>query len=211
MLITKHLEILLFLSSAFAFLAPRSENPANYIVPGGSRLVPDEFVVKLRDGHTLEDHFENIGLNISKVAQMFSPMELINSYRCRIDSNIMHDLIRHDPGVQHVEHNHSVDFDGAHGYSEPTEMEMLVAASSHSRREDLDGKSGSGPMAYGLWPSLLLAGRSIRPFRNTARSLIWDLLVHSSMSMCLIRVLEARMRVSSHPLLGKVMWSTSEA
>jgi len=142
----KHFEILLFLGGASAFLAPRSETKAQYIMPKGAELVPDEYAVKLRDNHTLKDHFENIGLNISEVAEMFRSWDLINSYRCRINPKIMHDVIRHDPGVEHVEHNHYAHFAGAHGYGEVTEMEIPEAPRKHSKRWE------KWVWTNGLWP-----------------------------------------------------------
>jgi len=106
----KLLLTLLLLGSNSASLALRSERSAPYILPRNAPLIPDQYVVMLQDNHTIEDHFLNIGLNLSKVSQMFFPMNLINAYRCRLQSSIIHSLVRRDPGVKHVEHDHYIDW-----------------------------------------------------------------------------------------------------
>ncbi|KAI8181368.1 hypothetical protein K4K54_000405 [Colletotrichum sp. SAR 10_86] len=102
---------LLLAGSATAFLAPRSETQAPYIVPRDEDIVAEHYIVKLRDDHNLEDHFTNIGLNVTEVATEFENWDLLNAYHFVIpegNSHVVHDVIRRDPGVVRVTHNHNV-------------------------------------------------------------------------------------------------------
>lgn len=59
----------------------------------------------LYDDYMIAAHFEHIGMNLSETASLFPPIESINSYRARLDEKIVHQLIRHDPGVKLVQHD----------------------------------------------------------------------------------------------------------
>ncbi|KAJ0270281.1 hypothetical protein COL940_011801 [Colletotrichum noveboracense] len=89
----RHFVALLLAGSATAFLAPGPESQAPYL-----------------DDHNLEDHFTNIGLNATEVATEFENWDLLNAYHFVIpegNSHVVHDLIRRDPGVLRVTHNHN--------------------------------------------------------------------------------------------------------
>ncbi|KAI8280769.1 hypothetical protein K4K60_004672 [Colletotrichum sp. SAR11_57] len=85
----------LLAGSAAAFLAPRSETQAPYIVPRDEDIVTEHYIVKLRDDHNLEDHFTNIGLNVAEVATEFENWDLLNAYHFVIPEGNSH--IVHDP------------------------------------------------------------------------------------------------------------------
>jgi hypothetical protein len=107
----KNLKLLLFTGGVSAFLAPRSTTQVLYNILS-AMLVPDHYIVSLHENHTLEDHHENIGLNVSEVSETFNFMDLINTYHCRLsNSSILPDLIRHDLGVKVVEHNQYTNWD----------------------------------------------------------------------------------------------------
>jgi hypothetical protein len=98
-------------SAASAGLAPyiRSEGP----------LVDDSYIVALHRNHTLEAHFDFIGLNLSETASSFIPLKTIKSYIAVLDNHTVHGLIRHDPGVRYVEHDawHQIPEPEIHGPS----------------------------------------------------------------------------------------------
>ncbi|KAF4987777.1 hypothetical protein FDECE_15315, partial [Fusarium decemcellulare] len=94
-------------SGASAILAPRSPTKAPYHVPEGFELAENEYIVKLRDDHNLEDHFANTGLNLTEAAT-FTPFQVINAYHLTVrdeDSHLIHE-IRHDPGVEYIHHDY---------------------------------------------------------------------------------------------------------
>jgi hypothetical protein len=59
----------------------------------------------LHEGHTLEVHFERIGMDLSNSSDIFAPIETINGYRARLNEHTVHNLVRYDPGVKLVEHD----------------------------------------------------------------------------------------------------------
>jgi hypothetical protein len=69
------------------------------------RTVPDDYGVLLRDGYTLEQHFEFLGQNLSETARDFRYFRSFNSYHAVLDSEFLHERVRSDPGVYLVEHD----------------------------------------------------------------------------------------------------------
>lgn len=65
----------------------------------------NEYIVRLRDGHTIDSHFARIGRDLSRDAHMFWPIDTLNGYRARLDDYTLHELVRYDPGVESVEHD----------------------------------------------------------------------------------------------------------
>ncbi|KAJ4247524.1 hypothetical protein NW762_013204 [Fusarium torreyae] len=88
-------------------LAPRAEVPCPYHRPE-AELIEDEYVVVLHRGHTLQQHFEQIGNDLTVNASMFYPIDSINGYRAKLPHNLVHEHVRFDPGVDFVQHDHRV-------------------------------------------------------------------------------------------------------
>lgn len=59
----------------------------------------------LRPDHTIDAHFDLIGIDLSKNASFFSLLKNINSYHAKLDSDTVHMLVRYNPGVKLVQHN----------------------------------------------------------------------------------------------------------
>ncbi|KAI8298356.1 hypothetical protein K4K59_002866 [Colletotrichum sp. SAR11_240] len=68
----------------------QSETQAPYIVPRDEDIVTEHYLVKLRDDHNLEDHFTNIGLNVTEVATEFENWDLLNAYHFVIPEGNSH-------------------------------------------------------------------------------------------------------------------------
>lgn len=66
-------------------------------------VVEDEYIVVLNYGHSLQQHFEQIGTNLAVNASMFHPINSINGYRARLPYELLHETIRFDPGVEFIE------------------------------------------------------------------------------------------------------------
>ena len=62
-------------------------------------------MVKLHDKHTLADHFEAIGEDLTQTAQYFHYLETINTYTVKIPHEVLHNRIRIDPGILRVSHD----------------------------------------------------------------------------------------------------------
>jgi hypothetical protein len=61
-------------------------------------LVEQDYMVKLHDHHTLDAHFEHIGVNLSaKNLGFFEYHEILHLYGVRVDEATIHDLVRSDP------------------------------------------------------------------------------------------------------------------
>ncbi|KAM0547808.1 hypothetical protein ACHAPJ_010270 [Fusarium lateritium] len=100
----------LLAQGSHGFLAPRSEQQANYrLPPNKTSLIPHSYLVTLHKNHTIEDHYANIGVNISDVALEFTHMAPLNLYQFQLEgenSTLIHELIRRDPGVKRVGHDY---------------------------------------------------------------------------------------------------------
>jgi hypothetical protein len=68
--------------------------------------VDDAYIVQLHANHTLEAHFEHIGLSTSlRIRERnFASLGIINAYAAQLNDTQVHDLIRRDPGVKYVRH-----------------------------------------------------------------------------------------------------------
>lgn len=100
---------LLYTAGASA-LASKREVPAPYIRPDAANLVPEGYIVRFRHNHTLEDHFNNIGFDIRQFdsVSVFLEMPISNAYLFELSEanhSMIHDHIRHDPGVLRIEHD----------------------------------------------------------------------------------------------------------
>ncbi|KAF2191787.1 subtilisin-like protein [Zopfia rhizophila CBS 207.26] len=64
-------------------------------------LLANEYIVKLNESHSLEAHFNFLGRNLSENAADgdFDFMRIFHGYFVRIDDSVLHNYIRHDPGV----------------------------------------------------------------------------------------------------------------
>lgn len=85
-------------------IVEKSSRKAPYHRPG-SNLVPNSYIVKFHDNHTLQDHFDYLGQNLSETANRFRDMPGFGGYALEIDSYTLHEQIRYDPGVSRVTHN----------------------------------------------------------------------------------------------------------
>ncbi|KAI9709479.1 MAG: Suppressor of the cold-sensitive snRNP biogenesis mutant brr1-1 [Bogoriella megaspora] len=101
----------IFIKSSPVQLHERRSNPdlAPYNRNDPSRLVPDTYIVVLRDGHTFDDHFRRIGVHIPSVAEKYVAWDIINGYHAIMNESLVHDIIRTDPGVLYVEHDQYLD------------------------------------------------------------------------------------------------------
>jgi hypothetical protein len=101
------LPISILLRCSRGAVLPKAETPCPYYRPD-AELVEHGYIVVLREGHTLEKHFEQIGSDLSRDASRFHPITAINAYHARLDHDLVHQQIRFDPGVEFVEHDHKV-------------------------------------------------------------------------------------------------------
>ncbi|KAF2231438.1 subtilisin-like protein [Viridothelium virens] len=96
-----------------------AQQPAPYQRPEGSDLIDDNYFVRLKPGYTFDQHWTKIGMNLSQTDPDFVDLSNMNGYAAKIDNSTLHDVIRHDPGVANVEHDHWVqaNFDTDHGFT----------------------------------------------------------------------------------------------
>jgi len=92
-----------FLGAAGSLITPSTDRQAPYNKPDSGH-VEDTYFVAFHDNHTLEDHFLFIGQNLSETATYFHSLHGFG-YHAQLDSFIVHELIRYDPGVLQVDHD----------------------------------------------------------------------------------------------------------
>ncbi|KAI9678401.1 MAG: Suppressor of the cold-sensitive snRNP biogenesis mutant brr1-1, partial [Bathelium mastoideum] len=91
-----------------------------------ARLVPSTYIVRLSEDHSLAKHFAHCGVDLSKTSPRFEQIsglyrqgtllsspsnELADvrfSYRAQLDDYTVNQLVRTDPGVEYVEHDHYI-------------------------------------------------------------------------------------------------------
>lgn len=115
----KNLVFLLALSTR-SFVSQALANPTGADQPTVAQLilpadddarVSHQFIVHLKDGHTPETHWLNIGVDLSKVAERFSFMHHSNMYLCKVtDDSVIHEKILKDPGVELVEQDQYLNY-----------------------------------------------------------------------------------------------------
>jgi len=71
-------------------------------------LINDEYIVGLRRKYTLDAHFKFLGFNLSSTASHFDYIPELDIYSIRLDSYMIHKLVRYDPGVEFVEQSQYV-------------------------------------------------------------------------------------------------------
>jgi hypothetical protein len=99
----------IILSPVYGLVMPR-KHLADYFQPiDPAHRIDDEYGVLLQDNHTLNDHFNFIGMNLEQTAPMFHWIRSINGYRAKLDRDTVHNLIRHDPGVLSVEEDTTIE------------------------------------------------------------------------------------------------------
>ncbi|KAF2739096.1 hypothetical protein EJ04DRAFT_509240 [Polyplosphaeria fusca] len=112
---------------------PRASTPCPYHTY--KKRIPHEYMVLLRNNHTLEAHFRNLGFNVSHYATKFKALEALNMYSITIDEYTIKDHVRWDPGVELVAQNIPVEFDdweleerwgGEAGEMSEEEMERIL-------------------------------------------------------------------------------------
>jgi cerevisin len=105
------LSLTLIAAQASGAVLSQSQQPCPHYESSGELI--DEYIVELHPHHTLEDHFQNIGMDLSKKqgTDLFYPLETIHSYRARLTEDFVHNIIRFDPGVHSVERGASIQHD----------------------------------------------------------------------------------------------------
>lgn len=100
----KWLTFLLAISPALGSILPRAEPPVPFTVLDEDSKVKDRYLVSLKSGHTLSDHWKAIGKDLSKDGKDFQYMEAINVYGVTLsDADIVHSAVRSDTEVEVVE------------------------------------------------------------------------------------------------------------
>ncbi|KAF4622765.1 hypothetical protein G7Y89_g14260 [Cudoniella acicularis] len=123
----KLLTTVAFLTLRASALVARAKNPAPYHKLDDAILLKDQYIVQFQDGYTLEEHFETIGIDLSKNATSFYPIEVLNGYQAELDYHTIHELIRYDPGVRSVEHDSCHEIEDAINHDqEPNKMESEI-------------------------------------------------------------------------------------
>jgi hypothetical protein len=71
----------------------------------GPNLVPDSYFVSFHPNHTLQDHYNYLGRNLSETASGFVDLPGLGGYFAVLDSYTVHEEVRYDPGVSLVTHD----------------------------------------------------------------------------------------------------------
>ncbi|KAL9097031.1 MAG: hypothetical protein Q9165_000995 [Trypethelium subeluteriae] len=179
----KVLSVLLSGGLATAAILSRSESPRPYHRDlDDSKLVKDEYLVKLSSGHTLDNHFKVIGLDLSKECEIFRHMPRYNAYHARLNEETVHNLIRYDPGVDYVEHNHFLESPDAETVpmdeieSQSNELHERAELMNDLRKRDEPYKRFVLSTTHGWGRPYITAGKELDPDNGTAiqTSYYWD-------------------------------------
>lgn len=118
-----HTAFALLCTLAAGSIVRRIAQPCPYHLPHDRPPIKDEYIVRLREGYSIDEHFGFLGKNLSQHATKFSHLQAVNSYTITIDEQTMHNgrfrkdmnkatqsltwhiEIRYDPGVERVSPN----------------------------------------------------------------------------------------------------------
>lgn len=101
------LKLLALTAHASALVLPRAEQPCPHHEPSADPA--DQYIVRLHDDHTLDNHFEHIGMDLSNGTDVFHSLEVLHSYRATLTEEFVHNIIRYDPGVHSVTRGSFID------------------------------------------------------------------------------------------------------
>jgi hypothetical protein len=111
--------LILTLLSSLGVLSLSSEH-GGYLAPLEGMDIhdkyPDKYMVVFHENHTLEQHFDTIGYNLSSLPKF---CKYSYGYTAIIDDKTRDELVRRDPGVR------MVDTDGPVYAEEPDEMVLI--------------------------------------------------------------------------------------
>lgn len=104
--------------------------------------IPNEYIVMLHPGYTLQEHFESIGMDLSNTTRFLSSSSW---YRAKLDDITLNSHVRLDSGVLFVETNRRLDvMDPVESYRDgPTE-----SITETLKRDYTEGVQQDAP--YGL-------------------------------------------------------------
>ncbi|KAF5963534.1 subtilisin-like protease III [Fusarium bulbicola] len=164
----------LLVQGSHGFLAPRSEQQAKYRMPSNKNsIVPHSYIVSLHDNHTIEDHYANIGVNISDVASDFKYLAPLNIYYFQLEAQnltLIHELIRRDPGIKRVGHDYygKTEIDPIHHHpdgpdnDEPSH-DQPVDTTIGKRWDDMFFNAQWHLAMIGSWNEIRLRGSTVYP------------------------------------------------
>ncbi|KAL9113703.1 MAG: hypothetical protein Q9227_002148 [Pyrenula ochraceoflavens] len=125
---------------------------APYRRPEGAKLVADEYIVILKDDYTLKEHLNYIGVDLTTF-DSFNELGAINGYHARLDDHTIHNLIRTDPDVAHVEHESLI----RPVHSTPSDKSFSGQNTSF-RQTSLERRWSTAKDPLVEWPSRMMTG-----------------------------------------------------
>jgi hypothetical protein len=96
--------ILAFVVAAIA-ASDLEASKATYKPSSSEWKLHDEYVVHFHPGYTLAEHQVYTGIQIQDQPS-FRNMSFLPGYNARLSESELHDIVRHDPNVKLVHHNH---------------------------------------------------------------------------------------------------------
>ena len=68
-------------------------------------------IVHFNDDHTLEKHISAIGRDVTLEVEDFVHVESLPGYYGKFNDSLLHDFVRTDPGIDHVEQDSMIEYD----------------------------------------------------------------------------------------------------
>lgn len=117
-------------------------------------LADSWYIVGLRSYYNLDSHLEYIGKHRSADISTISPINAINGYSARFSSQLLHDVIRHDPGVKYIQQDYYLE-------EGPMSLEVMEPPGTISRILRRWAKHKVNPMPW--FVRMLTNGGAISP------------------------------------------------
>ena len=112
-----------------------NDGRAPYFKPEGD-IIEGYHIVLFQSGQNLEQHIETIGVDLPAVCEdLFVSMPNLPGYRACMNETLVHDIVRKDPKVQHVEHEIFIQHHEPINRTQPSmDLEMLADPRALKRR-----------------------------------------------------------------------------
>ncbi|KAF2230200.1 subtilisin-like protein [Viridothelium virens] len=94
----------LLLATALGATSNHTDQPvlAPYLAYSSSKIIPDSYIVKFKENHTLQNHLNWIGLNLSSIGDEIYDLDILPGYYLKGNQSLIN-IIRRDAGVEWVE------------------------------------------------------------------------------------------------------------
>ncbi|KAL9097897.1 MAG: hypothetical protein Q9165_000223 [Trypethelium subeluteriae] len=99
---------IILLAAAAAGMTPYPRVPQTGLAPyigynESSERIADSYIIKFKEGYTLQNHLDWIGLNFSSMGHEYHDLDILPGYHLQSNQSVIDNIVRRDAGVEWIE------------------------------------------------------------------------------------------------------------